>query len=59
MEEFEILAEYLEDKKLFSFAEKLLCEILDFRKAYLTPNHPDIGLSMNNLATVLLRLNRL
>ncbi len=38
-------------------AEDLHREALNFRKAHLNPNHPDIGTSMNNLANVLMSLN--
>jgi tetratricopeptide (TPR) repeat protein len=40
-------------------AEILYREALNFRKANLLPNHPDIGTSMNNLAVVLNDLNQL
>ncbi len=40
-------------------AEVLHREALNFRKANLLPNHPDIGTSMNNLARVLESLNQL
>jgi hypothetical protein len=56
---FQILADYLQNKKLFNFAEKLLSEILDFNKLNLSPNHPNIGNSMKNLAYVLEKQNRL
>jgi hypothetical protein len=32
---------------------------INFQKANLLPNHPDIGISMKNLAEVLLKLNLL
>jgi hypothetical protein len=59
IEVFQILADYLKNKNLFNFAEKLLSVILNFNKANLLPNHPHIGVSMNNLAEVLQCLNRL
>jgi hypothetical protein len=40
-------------------AEELSREALNFRKANLLPNHPDIGKSIYKLASVLQRLNRL
>jgi hypothetical protein len=52
------LAFVLRDVNRLKEAEVLFKEALDFRKANLMPNHPDIGTSMNNLARVLYDLNR-
>ncbi len=59
IEVFQDIADYMEDENKFYFAKKFHCEILNFKKAYYLQNHPDIGKSMNNLARVLHRLNRL
>ncbi len=40
-------------------SEKLFRLVLNFRIANLSSNHPDIAVSLNNLAEVLFRLNRL
>jgi hypothetical protein len=53
------LARVLQDLNRLKEAEELFREALNFYKANLLPNHPDIGTSMNNLAVVLLSLNRL
>ncbi len=51
------LACVLESLNQLKESEVLFREALNFRKANLLPNHPDIGASMNNLASVLLSLN--
>ena len=48
IELFMKLADYMQDNKKFQCAEKFLSEILNFYKANLLPNHPDIGKIMNN-----------
>ncbi len=40
-------------------SEDLFRETLSFQKANLKPNHPDIGITMNNLAGVLQSQNQL
>ena len=40
-------------------AQDLYREALKFRKSNLLPNHPDIGITMNNLASLLYGLNRM
>ena len=47
------LAEVLESLNQFKEAEVLFREALNFRRSNLLPNYPDIGTSMNNLASVL------
>jgi hypothetical protein len=53
------LALVLKSQNRLKYSEELFRESLNFRKANLLSNHPDIGNSMNNLALVLQRLNRL
>jgi hypothetical protein len=53
------LAIVLQSLNRLNEAEELFREALNFRKANLLPNHPDIGESMNNLAFVLECLNQL
>ncbi len=50
---FQKLADYLQNKNKYQCAEKLIRESLNICKANHLPNHPDIGDSMNNLASVL------
>ncbi len=47
------LANTLENLNRLKEAEELYREALNFRLTYLLPNHPDIGCSMNGLASVL------
>ena len=53
------IADFLKNSKLYLFAEKLHSKVLNLRKDILSPNHMDIGTSMNSLAGVLQKLNRL
>ncbi len=44
------LASVLESLNRLKYSEELYRESLDFRKANLLPNHPDIGINMSDLA---------
>ncbi len=56
---FILLAKFMENKNKFYFAEKLLCEILNFDKTNLLPNNQILSIIKNNLALNLYKLNRL
>ncbi len=53
------LATILYSLNQFKDSEELFRDAINFYKANLMPNDPKIGNSMNDLATVLYRLNRL